>query len=107
MRLDDKVIIITDAVCARLFAKEWIWVAMFDHPPQYYAHRLWEQVHGVKRLNLPAFAELKEILGELRIPAKIEELPAVHRGTFSDFGEAWRIMRRALFYGKEAARMVY
>lgn len=88
-------------------AKEWIWVAIFDLPPQYYEHRLWEQIHGVKRLNLPAFAELKGIFGELRILAKIEEFPVVHRGTFSDFGGAWRSMLRALFFGrKEAARMV-
>ncbi len=85
-------------------ARERAWVVMFRDPPQHGIYGLWARVHGEERLPLPGFSHLEEVLGEMGISARTEELPSSEPGVFDSQEDAWRQMRERLFLREGSAK---
>ncbi len=49
-------------------------LVLYDSPPQWQLARVWREVHQEERLRLPTLPELRDVLDELGIDAKIEAL---------------------------------
>ncbi len=49
-------------------------VVLFDSPPQAQLQKVWKAVYGEDRLRLPSLPELREVLDELGIVARIEPI---------------------------------
>ena len=69
-------------------ARRLVMVVLFEAPPQSGIYPLWERVHREERLALPALPQLREVLGELGIDARVEMLPPQAMGRFDSFHQA-------------------
>ena len=74
-------------------------IVLFRAPPQTHIYPLWKQVHGEDRLPLPGLPQLRDVLRELDIDARVEMLPQRPRPGFDSSDEAMDELGRRLFLG--------
>ena len=82
-------------------ARKQVMVVMYGAPPQSQNYPLWEKVHGTPRLPLPSVPELREVLSELEIEARVEPLPAQSARGFDSLEQALDQLSQRLYLGED------
>jgi SAM-dependent methyltransferase len=83
-------------------AKREALIIVFDEPAMANYFPLWEMVHGEKRMSLPCFGELKDVLTGMEAKFTVEKLPEWESRPFKDRESAVQESMARLFVSPES-----
>lgn len=86
-------------------ARDKVLIVLFDLAPLSQLRSLWAQIHGEERLQLPSLSELRAMLGELGIEARVEMLEPQRRISFETQEDALEQLARRLYLTPASAKM--